>query len=441
MKVNSGATKQLPAKKKKERPISIPASQNNELPAPGRSPLAYLIHIWIFIPALLFFKVASEHAVNIPIMDDYDAILDFLHNFRLASFWEKICLLFSQHNEHRLFHSRVLYVSYYYLFGDINFRNIILIGDLQLVVIFPVSIYFIRKATDKYWSILAFIWALCIFDLNTYGSGVIAMASVQNYGIVMLFFVTLFLYSLKRKYLIPAALFQIVCIFSSGNGILASLLVVIYVLFSNDKTKKIVSASIAVVFSPLYFLHYIKPAAEPAEPGGFNVSTAVSFIIKMAGAPLDFNNALLLGILVLVILAAVFPYKSVRSNSNILPLVFIAAFCLATMLATGYFRSNLKGVLFQTSRYLTYPQLLLASICFFIFLKLKGKKAQLPVVIVLLAIMLKVYMGNFAFGRLGFERESLRAKNYKYYYPDEARAGKIIQEANDASVYSLLEER
>jgi len=442
MKVNSGYAKELPRKKKKDLPAPIPINQGLDLQGLRHSPLSYLAHIWIFIPAFVFFKVLNDNAVNVPILDDYDAILNFLHDFKAASFINKLVLLFSQHNEHRILHSRLLYISYYSLFGDINFRNIIFLGNLQLLPIFLVSIYFIRKTVDRYWSILSFIWALCIFDLNTYGNAITSMTAVQNYGVVMFFFITLFLYSLDRKYIIPAAVFQFVGIFSSGNGILASLVVAIYTLFGNDKVKKITSVSITVVFSLLYFLHYVPPSsATPADPNGFNVGTAVRFIIKMIGDPLDFDSAFLWGIVILIVLAAVFPYKNIRLNSKILPQVFIAGFCMATILASGYFRSNLKGVVPQTSRYLIYPQLLLASIASFIFLKVKGKKIQLPAIIVLSVIMLKVYRGNYEFGKSGFEREAFKAQTRHYYYPDTVRAKRIAQEASAAGIYSLEEER
>jgi hypothetical protein len=428
--------------KKKTKAVSVPAKQGTDLQARFNAFLPYLNNFWIIIPALLFFKVVFDSAVNLPIKDDYDAILNFILDFRSASFSQKIALLFSQHNEHRIFHSRLIYVTYYMLFGEINFRHLILIGDLQLVIMFAISVYFIRKATRKYWNILALIWGLAIFDLNTYENGDVAMTAIQNYGIVMLFFVTLLFYSQdKKKYLIPAALFHVICIFSSGNGIVASIFIVLYTLLGTDKLKKIMSASIAVVFSLLYFVHYVKPTGETLAYPSFRVDVAITFILKMVGAPIDFDMALIWGCLVLILLAVAFPYKRVLRDKNLLPLLIIAAFCLATMVAAGYFRSNQKGSSFNASRYLIYPQLLLASLSLFIFLKFEEKKQLLPVAVVLLLISLKVYSGNYKFGKAGFVRESARATYYKYYYPDASKAKIITTKALDAGIYSLEEER
>src|SRR6266542_1891938 len=106
--------------------------------APKNPVWNYLVNAWIFIPAVMYYAVVSQNVVNIPIMDDYEAILQFLLNFKSASFGEKLALMFSQHAEHRLLFSRIVYVTYYTLFGHVNFKHIIFIADLQLLAIFLV---------------------------------------------------------------------------------------------------------------------------------------------------------------------------------------------------------------------------------------------------------------------------------------------------------------
>src|ERR1700743_859724 len=127
-----------------------------------RSRVSYLFSAWIFIPAFLYFRIVDHYAVNIPWSDDYDAILGFLLEFRKAPFGEKIGLLFSQHNEHRILSSRLVYITWQALFGRINFRYLTFIGDTQLLVAFFISIYFIRRCIPRYWSIVAFVWGLCL---------------------------------------------------------------------------------------------------------------------------------------------------------------------------------------------------------------------------------------------------------------------------------------
>jgi hypothetical protein len=401
-----------------------------------------IINSWIFIPVFLYFNIVNQYALNIPTRDDYDVILNFLYEFKTGSLREKIILLFSQDNEHRLLHSHLLYALYYILFDHINFRHLIIIGNLQLVAISLISAYFIRKVAGKYWTIAAFIWNLCLFDLNTYENGNFAMACMQNYGVIMLFLLSLFLYSRNNKFIIPAACLQALCIFSSGNGMVASLFIVILALLSKDRLKKIVSIAVMLIFVPLYFTGYTQPpASDGTHFSTIDLSKAIPYFVKETGAHFSFDYSLISGMVVLVVLLMVFPYRKLRTNSDIWPILCILGFLIATMGTIALFRSNLKGAQFQTSRYLIYPQLIAATTCLFILMKLDGLSIRWPVTIILLLLMLKTYSVNFQFGKSGFEREAARAERYEYYYPDRKRARMISDNACNSGIYCLQEER
>src|SRR5258708_39967878 len=117
-----------------------------------------LKNVWIFLPVIPYFVILLRNAPNIPIMDDYEVILSFLSNWKQAGFGERMALLFSQSNEHRMLTSRLIYVLYYSLFGNINFRTLIFMADLQLVVIALISVYFIRRCLGRHWKIIACLW-------------------------------------------------------------------------------------------------------------------------------------------------------------------------------------------------------------------------------------------------------------------------------------------
>src|SRR4051812_42559084 len=97
------------------------------------------------IPAIVYFAIVCQYAVNIPSQDDYGATLDFLCQYKLAHGTDKIWLLFSQHNEHRILSSRIVYVLYNQLSGTINFRHIIILANLQLLLVFVVTVALIRQ--------------------------------------------------------------------------------------------------------------------------------------------------------------------------------------------------------------------------------------------------------------------------------------------------------
>src|ERR1700733_10336490 len=87
------------------------------------------------LPAIIYFKVVDAHAVSSPILDDYDMVLNYLVRFKEATFWNRMFMLFEQANEHRMFHSRLIYILYYWITGSVDFRSLIFLGNAQLVVI------------------------------------------------------------------------------------------------------------------------------------------------------------------------------------------------------------------------------------------------------------------------------------------------------------------
>jgi hypothetical protein len=398
--------------------------------------IAYLKDFWIFLLVIPYFVVVLKNAQNIPIMDDYDAILGFLTEWKNAAFIQKLSLLLLQANEHRILFSRLVYVLYYGLFGNINFRNLIILADLQLVVIAAIAVYFVRKYSGKYWRVIAFLWVLCIFDLNTFESGSIAMYGMQCYSVIMLFFLSLFFYDRSRKWLAAAALLEALCIFSSGNGMIGAFFIIIYTLRSGDSRKKIVSIATALVCIAIYFVHYNiveQPGKLP-----FDMGVVIVFFIKMSGAPINFNYSLALGVLILALLILSLVKNPLKAPWAIL---CILGFVLASMATSALFRANIKGAQFQTSRYLIYPQLLLAILCLLGWLKLENKKYKWIALTFIMVGMLRIYSGNFEFGKVGFERTAARAITWLYWYPNPKLAKKISDGSCRSGIYCLKAER
>jgi hypothetical protein len=68
---------------------------------------------------------------NFPIADDYEAFFDFNNEFfALQGFWEKVDLVFSQHNEHRITTLRIINLTYLYFSGKVDLALFRVIGLL-----------------------------------------------------------------------------------------------------------------------------------------------------------------------------------------------------------------------------------------------------------------------------------------------------------------------
>jgi len=397
-----------------------------------------LRNLWILLPAIPFYLAVSNFLENIPVMDDFDMPLRYCMEFQRLSSQDKCIRLFSQYGEHRLIPSKLLYLAYYYLTGTFNFRIIGIIGDLQLLVVAFVSIHFLRKYS-RYWQFISFVWLLLIFDLNTYENACMCMNAVGNYGQVAFFFLALYLYD-QRRLLALAAAVQVLCAFSNGNGMLAMLILPFFCWTMGDNKKFIVSSIAGAGCIALNFIFHHAEKLPTRIPFGLN--RTVTYFIRMAGAHFDFDNSWWIGMIVLAILAwlVITMPKKPREWSNA-GIICILAFAVGTMLLAAYFRGNTSDAQFQTSRYLIYPQLMIAGIVALMFNKFRTGLWQKGCMAGLLLVMLPTYKHNYQFGKLGFERTQMKATLIRYWHPHPDKAAQICREACDKGVYCIEDNR
>ncbi len=130
---------------------------------------SYWIHLFVF-------------AANVPVLDDYDVILDSTNRFLGASgLSRKVAVLWAQHNEHRLVLPRIVALVQYYLWGHINFRQLSFVGSLAWTASFVLIVREHRKKAKLpllFYVPLAYLWFSFVHRENTFW----AMASLQNYG-------------------------------------------------------------------------------------------------------------------------------------------------------------------------------------------------------------------------------------------------------------------
>lgn len=409
----------------------------------------YLFNAWILIPVLVYFNLINTYAQNIPMKDDYDAILGFLNKFRDAGFSEKIHLLFLQHNEHRIFASKLVYAIYYMITGAANFKSFVLIANLQLAAAFLVFSYIIKQLGIKYWNVVALIAGFCIMDHSSYENGIMAMAGMQNFGVVALFMLTLYFYSKDTKQsLIFGGIFQFLTIYASGNGMIAAFFIMLYCLLCGNKMQKITSVAILLVFAPLYFVGYSQPAR--AAGNTFDLGTTINFFLGMIGSHFAFGettnteNANVVGAFFLILILALLPYsKTMFKDKKLMLLLTVLAFVGASMATTSIFRANLGTEVFYASRYLVYSHFFIAIALVVVAYRFREKQTIFwPSIGIFALIVLSAYRNNYAYGELGYERESQRMINMPYYYPGPPeKAQQIADEACKNGIYCIQDEK
>jgi len=395
------------------------------------------------IPIILYYSVISENALNLPYLDDWDAILKFLVNFTNGSFTNKLSLLFSQQNEHRILSSRILYVFYKSIFGTINFKYLIYIGNAQLIVILSVLTYFLRKHVVPYFGLPILVLSFCLFDLSNYENADWAMASAQNYGVIMFFILSIFFYSLnKRCSIYLAVFFQFICAFSSGNGIMAGLAIILFTLLNKEKTKILVSIVSFVIFSALYFFHY---HSVPNQTMGKSALTMLEYFLGLSGAHFgrDYRNVIAI-ILYLSIPCLFIVNKRFAIKKDMLPFIPILLFVVASISTTSILRSGGKLSIEQgsyTIRYLIYPHLLAGILFCLLAIRVASSKYKLIFVLIAAIFYIKGYKENYSYGDSGFTRINTRLTTIRYNYPDTIAAKKIDADACKNGIYCIGDNR
>lgn len=395
---------------------------------------------WILLaliatPFLIYIKYVLTYAVNIPRQDDYDAILGFLVQYNKAVGSNKLWLLFGQHNEHRIFSSRLAYALYYHITGTINFRHIIFIDGVILSLLFLVTAGFIRRMLPGNWHIATLVLSICLFDLNNYENMNFAMAGMQNFGIVLLFAASLWGYGkLQTKWAIIAALLQAVAVFSSGNGLLAAFFLVLYTAFLRYRTGMVLSILSFALFVPLYYVQYqkIETGFFTSDPQKF-----VPYFMHCLGAHFSKELGVPAAAIMLLLMAVFLPVQRwFRFAPETLPIVAMLGFLVSSVAVMSVFRGNLPVDVAYSSRYFIYSHLI-TTIIFALFLYRYRQKNVRVATGIAMALLIFVAIRNYNDGSKMFGGFSYVTSTSEFDYPNEPHARKICEDACNLNIYCI----
>ena len=333
------------------------------------SPNITTVILWIafFIPFFIYGLYIFQYAVNIPYFDDYDAILNFINNFtQVRTLEDKIVLLFSQHNEHRIVFDRIVSLFFYYLLHEINFKFLIIFGNFGWILTTVMLVLYLQKNLN-----LSLVQLLPIpyllLSFSHWENMFFAMAAIQNYWFI--FFAIAFLICLSRnKLFLFCALFPM-ALFTSGGGIVLYPLGNIFLLLQRKWKYFSLFFALSTFFMILYFYGYHKPSYHPSVFATILAPfRATAYFFTFFGNILPLHNivtlssnipliGMFLPIGVILYLSSI--YFSKRYNNCFLKLV-IYFVVLVALMATST-RSGIGIWQAASSRYSMFP--LLALVC------------------------------------------------------------------------------
>ncbi len=226
------------------------------------NPKTVVLIVLAFLPGYVFYCFLFLFTVNIPYWDDYDSILNFSNDFQKSNIGEKIKLIFSQHNEHRIVFSRIVILISYYLTGKINFKLLTLIGNMSLIglaVLFLKSVVFLHK---KFLYFIPIIFLL--FQPQYWGDIYFATPSLANFYALFFAFAALYLlFKQTQRCFLYSLLLALLATFTNANGMLV-FLAALPALFYQKKYKEIIIwICVGTVCILVYSHGYIKPAYHP----------------------------------------------------------------------------------------------------------------------------------------------------------------------------------
>ena len=254
--------------------------------------------ILLVIPALLYWITIYRNAYNFPYEDDFNSALSFMSTFAFSqlSGFDKIKLLFSQYNEHRILFDRLAFLGDYYLFGELNFRHLILFGNISVlllsVLFFKVSLSSVPWRQRLFY-LLPVAYSLFLYkywDLSTW-----AMAALQNLYVMV--FAMFSLYKLSqagRRSFALACGAAVLATFTSGNGLFCFFAGVPVLLLLGSYRQLTIWIAVGLGTVLLYFWGYRQPPYHPDVIDSLvnHTGRAIRYFFTLTGSILQ-NHAML----------------------------------------------------------------------------------------------------------------------------------------------------
>jgi len=333
-----------------------------------------LATILILFPIAVFYFVFQKYAVNIPHWDDFAIRNTLAQMIETESVFQKIKLLFSQHNEHRILLTRFSAWMVYLLEGTLNLKRLMLIGIIALLGI----LFLLYKVSKKYnSSLLAFVPISFIFlNVGLFENTFWGMASVQNFGVIFFAFLTFYwlVFSVENKhrhYFYFAIFSCFLGVFTSSNGIIIPLIGCLVLLVQQRKTQLVVFLSSSVVLVFGFFYGFQKNPDNVVKTDFSDVKTIIKGTLATFGSVLDssaiapakhLDLAMAFGLFILIFIC-LFAYQVIFKKYNLsertadLFLLACLAFISITSVGIAVARISYGIEILMTSKYKIYSVL------------------------------------------------------------------------------------
>lgn len=331
--------------------------------------------ILVFVPIVVLLYIFNKYAINIPHWDDHPLKSFVLKFDEINSIKDKILLIFSQHNEHRIGLTRLFTLINFKLSGNIDFKFLIWVG-LSFLFGILLIFYIIFKKYNlelKYFIPISFI----LIGVYPYENLFWAMASIQNIGVVFIAILCFYLVAVAENktafYIL--ILLTFLGVFTSGNGVLIPIICSLILLLKRQFSYLFAYFLLSGIFVFFYFNGYQKPGNSQLQLSLLTSTDFYKAVMAMVGASIDLSlvnpakridASMVVGVFLMLFTALLIwqilfkKYNTQRKDLD----VFWAAillFSFGTILATSLGRLNYGVETLLTSKYKIYSVLMLCA--------------------------------------------------------------------------------
>lgn len=297
----------------------------------------------VFIVGAYFF-IVYHYSVNIPFWDDYTHLNVITRMVISDSITEKLQLLVSFHNEHRIVFARLVTLAALVLEGNLNFVTLIMLGNLSLlgIGVLLFSVFYKNKAQDYRRRVIYFLpVVLLLFNLSYYEASIWAVAALSSLPVIFLSFLCILTLSRSEHraslWVFLAFFLGVFSAFTQGNGLLV-LYVGAFLLILQRRFYASLFWSIgAVIISCLYLHNFTSHGPGSDYTGLFSMlAVYLSYLFNFLGSLS--NIPLFFGILFLILFILLSISGLWRRNLIIfgfLLFLFVSAFS-ATVSRAGF---------------------------------------------------------------------------------------------------------
>lgn len=247
---------------------------------------ALLPAVLIACCATWWLSLVWRFSVNIPNSDDFDLYLQFLLKVRNAvTLPEKLHLLFSPHGEHFVVWSRMVALAVDAVFGGLNFRALILIGNAAVLLVL-LTLY---SRTTSFISdrLLVFAPVVPLVLHAGYAEASLWATSALGTFWVALFALSAFRSAADRRF-VPMVVFALFGAFAQGNGLLIPFILGVMVL--PRRLLIGVGSALALGVSAAILQSAIAPTPGAPALHSLALNTA-HYVFIFIGAPFAFGNS------------------------------------------------------------------------------------------------------------------------------------------------------